>query len=382
MDLAQQFDLVCEAKAGLVDFAESPGFERLYRRLFERGLENGSPEMARIDALESMIFERQETGRRTLLERYLAVMPGLPPEERTLLEDWRDRHVLGVFETLSRTADKMVLRNLQDELDYTVYSTMGAEAIKGMRKGGFIFTRIVPVGGVWTLSGTSRLFAPEERKAAGRLLAEVCYAYPAGAFRNPAKLEQARRMTADYHRIFVSLFGGPVITGTGRETQERFNRFLAACTAEALAKLPGKGGKMPVPATVELPEEILHHDDVAFRHHPVRGTSILRNYSAAAAAHARPPATPDDGVAAVRHYLEDPGVSGDVLRELAAAHPDTVDALYRLVLEDPDFIWERDGEEMLRRHKPANLWEPDMPDITILPGLAEEFAHEAGRTGH
>ena len=53
----------------------------------------------------------------------------------------------------------------------------------------------------------------------------------------------------------------------------------------------------------------------------------------------------------LRGYLGSKTIEPLPLRHLAAAHPDTVDAVFRKILRQKDFTWAEDGEALLRRRK-------------------------------
>jgi hypothetical protein len=51
-------------------------------------------------------------------------------------------------------------------------------------------------------------------------------------------------------------------------------------------------------------------------------------------------------------YLRAETIGPLPFRRLAAAHPDTADAVFRKVLRKPNFTWAEHGEALMRRRKP------------------------------
>src|SRR5262245_63522272 len=88
----------------------------------------------------------------TVVEHFVAEHPQLPEEERAMLLGWRDV-VEGIFRVQRRDGDALVAINLVDDLTYRVRSNRGPAALGSMRRGMFLITRLVPIGGEWLLSG-------------------------------------------------------------------------------------------------------------------------------------------------------------------------------------------------------------------------------------
>ena len=53
----------------------------------------------------------------------------------------------------------------------------------------------------------------------------------------------------------------------------------------------------------------------------------------------------------LRGYLRSESIAPLPLRRLAAAYPDTVDAVFRKILRRRDFTWTEHGEALMRRRK-------------------------------
>jgi hypothetical protein len=77
----------------------------------------------------------------------------------------------------------------------------------------------------------------------------------------------------------------------------------------------------------------------------------------------------------VQSYLKDDSVSPVVFRRLAAADPDRASQVFQRLLNRPRFRWDRDGEPLLRRYKPAHGDTPPLPHIVpISDHLTAQFA--------
>ncbi|WP_211881982.1 hypothetical protein [Pseudarthrobacter albicanus] len=380
MDIEKLLDRAANLKEALVGYASSPGFaRRLSQAMSDFSGRAGDGQDQWADAVEMLLYFPGQDGREPLLERYLRTNKNIEPEDRLVYEAWRDRNVLGVFRVDARKGARLGLHNLIDEMDYPAYATAGAEAISVVQRGGYILTRLVPIGDIWTISGTMRLFGPRDLPAVQTLAASLLKRFPTLAFNNPAKAEQARRIVGKHHTIFLDVLGSHVVSGTGADIIAAYRRFLDACSAASVAEDPDAAA-LVTPAEQlapdgSFPPELAGSDDVALYHHPVMGVSFLTRYGQVEAAHRTPPADAADPAAEVlRGYVEDTSVPAYVLEDLAAKYPDTVGAAYRAALSSPGFRWEHDGAALLRRHRPDSGRDRDLPGVSPVPAsLIDEY---------
>lgn len=109
----------------------------------------------------------------------------------------------------------------------------------------------------------------------------------------------------------------------------------------------------------------------------MKSVSFLVRYGQVEDAHRNQPADP--AAVLILQYLEDSTIPPYVLEDLASRFPDTVDAVYGAALSIPGFEWKRDGEDLLRQHKPVHFRDADVPGITPVPIL---LLDEYGRRAH
>ncbi len=380
MDIDGLLDRAGNLKAALVDYASSPGFtRRLSQALSDFSGRGGEGQDQWAQAVETLLYHPDQDGREPLLERYLRTNKNIGPEDRLVYESWRDRNVLGVFRVDARKGARLGLHNLIDEMDYPAYATVGAEAISVVQRGGYILTRLVPIGDIWTISGTMRLFGPRDLPAVQALAATLLKRFPTLAFHNPEKAEQARRIVGKHHTIFLDVFGSHVVSGSGAHIIAAYRSFLDACSEASVAEDPASAALVSPAEQLapddSFPPELAGSGDVALYHHPVMGVSFLVRYGQVEAAHRTPPADAEDPAAEVlRGYVEDTTIPAYVLEDLAAKYPDTVDAAYRAALSSPGFRWEHDGAALLRRHKPDSGRNKDLPGVSPVPAsLVNEY---------
>src|SRR5260370_4238240 len=84
----------------------------------------------------------------------------------------------------------------------------------------------------------------------------------------------------------------------------------------------------------------------------------------------------------LRGYLRSETIGPLPFRRLAAAHPDTVDAVFRKVLRKPNFTWAEHGEALMRRRKPWYYEREPRPGISVIRARLSELTRRSIMPGH
>jgi hypothetical protein len=373
-------DLVKRAgqlKPMLVKFAMSP----LFNRELSAVIAQNFPDMIVDDeAMFSMVLDhfalqhRLESGT-TVVEAFVAAHSELTEAEREMLLGWRDV-VEGMFEVTGKDRDAAVLFNFVDELTYRAPSNLGPRAFRQLKKGMIVVGRLVPVRESWMVSGNLAVFPASARGEMLAAAAQQALSNPELAFRNPAKLAQARSMVAEQREAFVELFGADLIVVPGIEVPgkvEEFNRHWAL--------LVRPDAEPPEPVPMEFPDDILDADSVAIHFVADEGMSFYPNYHLLEELFSHP------ALIARRRYretlsdcLRDPDISPEPLRKLAARDPAKASTVFaKLLRRKRGFSWETDGEALLRQHKPRYFDGTLLPRTVVLSDPLSAAFREARR---
>jgi hypothetical protein len=372
--LACLIERSAELKRALVDFALSP---RMGRHLERFMVEGAGPqevliEDEAIDAIDRFALLYHLPNGKTVLEQFLASWPDLSAADREMLRGWRDP-VDGIFEIRGKHRDSLILLNLVDDLEYRTYSNMGPAAFRPLPKHGFVYARLVPIGPVpdaWLVSGSMRAYRKSDAAQVAQVALELATRLPELVYRNPGKVEQAwQQMRAD-RAAFVEFFGGDELVLPPAEAEERINAFYrhrqeAALARRAASRPPDIPG-VDVPA-FELPPELADADTIGVIYDEIDGLNFYNEYGMLRDLFADPALASDKGYADVlRGYLRAETIGPLPFRRLAAAHPQTVDAVFRKILRQPHFAWAEHGEALLRRRKPWYYEREPRPDRIVI----------------
>jgi hypothetical protein len=269
--------------------------------------------------------------------------------ERALLAQWADGGVLGYFIVTDRVDEHAVLHNLEDDLEYRVFTGCSGIRSVALAPGLPLSGRILPVGAVWIFADTPMVFPPDTIVEVVRGVVGLLTSSPCPAYRNPRTLARARELVADHHRAFRDLFGDVLVEGTATHVMDCYLRFKdrIGAPAEEFALLPSLRDER------WLPDDAADPDDAAFAlvHHPVKGLRLLDWYGQLREVHT-PPLAPWKAQR-LAQVLADPDVPSWVLALLAERHPDHLDALYQAASAGRGFDWGQDGAALLREREPA-----------------------------
>ena len=384
--LAVLIERSAELKRDLVDFACSARLERsLAAAMLEAGLEEVE-EADAIGTIDRFALQYRLPDGKTVVDRFVASRPDLDAADREMLLGWRDP-VEGIFEIRSRDGDAIILLNLLDDLEYRTYSNMGRAAFRPLPGGGFVHARLVPirpVPGVWLVSGTMSSYAKSGAVHVARAAMEAATRRPELVFRNPEKVEQGWKQMREDRAAFVEFFGGDELVLPPAEAGERLNAYYRHRQEAALARQPARRRPRILPGVdvpaFELPPELADADTIGIIYDEIDGLNFYNEYGMLRDLFADPALAADKRYAgALRGYLRSETIAPLPLQRLAAAHPDTVDAVFRKILRRRDFTWAEHGDALMRRRKGWYYRHEPRPGVTVIGDRLLELASGSGR---
>ena len=379
--LAVLIERSAELKRDLVDFACSP---RLERSLAAAMLKAGLKEVEKADAIgtiDRFALQYRLPDGKTVVDRFVASRPDLDAADREMLLGWRDP-VEGIFEIRSKAGEAIILLNLLDDLEYRTYSNMGRAALRPLPKGGFVHARLVPirpVPGAWLVSGTMSSYAKSGAAQIAQAALEAGTRQPELVFRNPEKVEQGWKQMREDRAAFVESFGCDELVLPPAEAEERLNAYYRHQQEAALARQPTRRRPPNLPGldvpAFEFPPGLADANTVGIIYDFTDGLNFYPEYGMLRDLFGNPALAADKRYADVlRGYLRAETIAPLPLQRLAAAHPDTVDAVFRKMLRRRDFTWAEHGEALMRRRKAWYYRREPRPGVTVIGDRLLELA--------
>jgi hypothetical protein len=128
-----------------------------------------------------------------------------------------------------------------------------------------------------------------------------------------------------------------------------------------------------VPA-FEFPPELAEAGTISMIYDETDGLNFYNEYGMLRELFAEPALAADKQYTDVlRGYLRAETIGPLPFRRLAAAYPDTADAVFRKVLRKPDFAWAEHGEALMRRRKPWYYDHEPRPGVSVIGSRLSEL---------
>ncbi|MER5917710.1 hypothetical protein ABT124_47285 [Streptomyces sp. NPDC001982] len=375
-----------ELKGQLVAFGQSARFDRWLTPLLleaagsERQLDEGEA----IRIIDHFILRYRLPDGSTVVDRFVAGRKDLTAADREMLLGWRDP-VEGIFEIQRKEGGAVVLLNLVDDLEYRTYSNVGRAAFRGVSKGSFLHTCLVPVhsaGGAWLVSGAMSSYPRSSATEIAQVALQLATSRPELVFRNPRKVEQGWQAMREDRAAFLEVCGGDELVLSPTEAEDLLNAYYRHRQESAVAGHPDRARGRRLPGLdlpfFESPPELAGSDTIGVIYDQVDGLNFYADYGMLQDLFADPAlAGRRQYQDLLRTYLREESIGPLPIRRLAAAHPETVDAVFRKLLRKPGFTWSEHGEALLRRRKPWYYANEPRPGVSVIGDRLSALA--AGR---
>jgi hypothetical protein len=378
--LAELIERNAELKRELIDFADSPRFRRHLSQLMLDAAGTGGAvgEGLAIATLDHFASQHRLPDGKTVLDKFLAARRDLSAADRAMLSGWRDP-VEGFFENLRMDGDAAILLNLLDDLEYRVYSNMGPAILRRLPKGGFVFSKIVPVYpavcGAWLVSGMMRSFRKSDGPRVASIALSLAAERPQLVFRNPEKIKQGWEMVRAQRTAFVEFFGTDELVLPPAEARTRISAYYRHYQASLPVKPRRRAAKDTDAGLFDLHLDEAEAETLGIIFDETDGLNFYLDYGMLRELFANSELASDKRYADVlREYLNSDTVAPLPLRRVAAAYPHTVDSVYRKVLRKPTFTWADHGETLLRRRKQWYYEREPRPSISVIGNRLAELA--------
>ncbi|MEU1275611.1 hypothetical protein [Streptomyces sp. NPDC005799] len=375
-----------ELKGQLVAFGQSSRFDRWLTPLLldAAGPERQLDELEAIRIVDHFILRYRLPDGSTVVDRFVAGREDLSAVDRDMLLGWRDP-VEGIFEIQCKEKDAVVLLNLVDDLEYRTYSNVGRAAFRGVSKGDFLHTCLVPVHaaeGAWLVSGAMSSYARASATEIAQAALQLATSRPELVFRNPRKVEQGWQVMWEDRAAFVEFCGGDELALPPAEAENLLNAYYRHRQETAVAGRPDRAQGRRLPGLdlpfFELPPELAGADTIGVIYDQVDGLNFYADYGKLRDLFADPAlAGRRQHQDLLRTYLREESIGPLPIRRLAAAHPETVDTVFRKLLRKSGFTWSEHGEALLRRRKPWYYATEPRPGVSVIGDRLSALA--AGR---
>jgi hypothetical protein len=286
---------------------------------------------------ESFVLKTRLSDGRTPLERFVRARGDLPREERDVMLRWLDYRE-SVFEVRAVEGMMVDAVSLIDDLEYAIHASGDPQTVATLEPGTFLIARILPLRDTWIFNGWLAMLPPQDVAEAERRAVEFAREEPARVFKNPERLETAWTLQREERTRFIDHFGSDAVILPLEDVISRLDEFWEIAHPET----PSQDWKATVPSATQT---------VGVFHDETEGLTLLSDYDAFLGMFREEGSWPARWTA-VHQCLRDSSFSPLAFRYAAQLAPDDVDRTFARGLHKPRFTWEKDGERLLRTHKP------------------------------
>jgi hypothetical protein len=310
--------------------------------------------------LDWFLYEWADEYGEGVIEQYVDSHEDLSAEDEEMMLDWIDS-VHSIFEVKSIKENTISLKDLDSNERYMVVTSDNTSE-KPFSKGQFISARILPLGEKFIFAGVQ--FVLPDRKAAMEAI-EMRRALEEMEDEDESMMEAQQQQ----REAFIELFGKDEVSIAARQlpsTIGRFQRYLfferkdpetGMTAAQVFADEFGEELKLPELPVV--PNELAAAGEITLLCDEFEGILILPEYQQFKRVFASP--NPDEEVPDWRdlvwNYVEEPSIPIVAFERVAETHPQEVEKVMRVVLDDADFSIEHLYAALLHYKEPAEGFE-------------------------
>lgn len=378
-----------DLKRELIDFAENRRFDHWLAPIAAKMATVSDPRQRDaqwIRALDDFVMTFRFPDGDGIIDRFLAARKDLADDDRKLLETWRDGLVDSIFEVRAKNVLNLTLLNLLDDKEYETYAAVGAENLWRIPVGEFLIVRLAPLTegtptatATWVISGPMGTAPASAKRRITKMAFDLASHAPKIAFTSEDIRERSWIAMRKDRERFIEFFGADEVILKTREVAERVNDFRAQAKEAALAA--GEDIPATYMAPFELPGNFGWTQTLGVIYDETDGIGFVADYAKIGDLFANPGLASSKEHAKLLHgYLKTEAISPTPLRRLAAAHPDTADEVFRKVLKKANFTWAKDGEALLRKHKPQYFEKTPRPTLAVVSNRLRELAGILSRT--
>jgi hypothetical protein len=358
-----------EFKRELIEFATTghlkEDFQQQREQFFALAEPEGEHEAQSL--LEWFLYDWVDDYGEGVIDHFVDSRDDLDEEEESMLLEWM-ASLNSVFEIKSLKKNCISLSDLDSGDVFPVTTIMDVSALP-FEKGQFLAARLLPLGELFIFAGAQYLMP--DRESAMEVL-EMRRSLEEGD-----SSEQLLQVQQEQREAFIELFGSDEVALAAKQIPSmigRFQRYILlerrdSETRKTAAEMYEEefGREMKMPDIPPIPKELAEIGEVTILCDEFDGIVILPEYQKFKQVFVceNPDQEIPDWKDLLWDYVEDPSIPIVAFERVAESHPEQVEKIMRLVLEDETFSIEHLYAALLHYKQPVEGIE-DMEDEELL----------------
>jgi len=359
-------------------FAEWMSFVQQQLDSSERKKRISSRPSAVDDATDEFIFRATHLDGKTPIQLFLERQKDMRDQQKKRLLRWDTETFYGIFIVRGVELPFVNAADLASDKSYRLKATK-PEALRSLKSGDLLFSRVTPWDDHWLLSGIQQRFegAGKDKNLVSELRREAIYTPSYRHVDNDdPRIREGFKIQEAQYQAWIALFGQEeLLFEDGLKLGAAVNRFHRYWTDEMV--LPDSGltraqsyrqthGHAPPEPRFPLPDYLLEAKDTAAVFDRRYGLAFYVGYGLFRSAFEdQGPLTPEQ-IRRVWDYLIDESTDYWLFQRMRDRYPARTEYVFRQALKNEQFRLDRDFDAVLRKFKGESMRRPVRPMITVI----------------
>lgn len=328
-------------------------------------------------ATDEFIFRATHLAGKTPIQLFIERQKDMSDRQRQRLLRWDTETFYGIFLVRGVEFPFVNATDLSSDDSYRLTATR-PEALRHLKSGDLLFSRVMPWDDYWLLSGIQQSF--EEAGKDQNLVSELKRDAQTELYRpvdnNDPRIQEGFKIQEAQYQAWMALFGQEeLLFGDGLKLGAAMNRFHRYWRDEMIFPDSGltraqlyqqRHGHPPPELKFPLPDCLIEAKDTAVVFDRQHGLTFYVGYRLFRSAFEDQGQLTSEQVQRVWDYLIDESTDYWLFQRMKDQYPERTESVFRQVLKDKHFQLDRDFDGVLRKFKGQSMRRPVRPMITVI----------------
>lgn len=330
------------------------------------------------EATDEFIFRATHLAGKTPIELFIERQKDISDRQKQRLLRWDTETFYGIFIVRDVELPFVNATDLESDKSYRLKATK-PEALRSLKSGDLLFSRVTPWDDYWLLSGIQQQFegAGKDQNLVSELRREAIYTPSYRHVDNNApRIQEGFKVQEAQYQAWIALFGQEeLLFEDGLKLGAAVNRFHRYWRDEMI--LPDSGltraqlyqqshGHSPPELKFPLPDYLIEAKDTAAVFDRRHGLAFYVGYRLFRSAFNDQGQLTQEQIQRVWDYLTDESTDYWLFQRMRDQYPERTQYVFRQVLKNKQFRLDRDFDVVLRKFKGESMRRPVRPMITVI----------------
>lgn len=329
------------------------------------------------EATDEFVFRATHLDGKTPIQLFIERQKDMSDRQRQRLLRWDAETFYGIFLVRGVEFPFVDATDLASDDSYRLTATK-PEALRPLKSGDLLFSRVTPWDDHWLLSGIQQRFggAGEDQNLVSELKWDARTKFRRPVDNNDPRIQEGFKIQEAQYQAWMALFGREeLLFEDGLKLGAAVNRFHRYWRDEMIFPDSGltraqlyrqKHGHPPPEVKFPLPDYLIEAKDTAAVFDRQHGLAFYVGYRLFRSAFEDQGQLTSEQIRRVWDYLTDESTDYWLFQRMRDQFPERTEYVFRQVLKDKHFQLDRDFNAVLRKFKGQAIRRPVRPMITVI----------------